>query len=71
MQLWAASVVLRRRDNSMSVNCNYVLIKIYGEGNPKRSHENLVNALRFADTPDKEPSKWVIKDIILIKQLGV
>lgn len=72
MPIYAATVTIRRRDNTHVKVVENIVVKGGNYDDMKRSPENLARAIKYAKMGKKEDeTRWVIIDIIIHKELGI
>lgn len=77
MPIYAATVVLRRKDNlSHRAVAESIVVVGSDMDSIKRNPDNLRRALRYmgigpaTKTPKQDPERWVIIDVVIIKKLS-
>lgn len=72
MPIYAATVTIRRRDNTNVKVIENIVVKGGNYDDMKRNPENLKRALKYANMGKREDeTRWVVIDIIIHKELGL
>ncbi len=72
MPIYAATVTIKKRDNTMTRTVENVVVSGDTQENMKRSFKNLQRAVRYSDlSKNEDVNRWLITDIIIHKELGL
>lgn len=72
MPIYAATVTIKKRDNTMTRIVENVVVVGDTQENMKRSFDNLKRAVRYSNLSKSEDiNRWLIIDIIIHKELGL
>lgn len=72
MPIYAATVTIKKRDNTMTRIVENVVVVGDTQENMKRSFDNLKRAMRYSTLSKSEDiNRWLIIDIIIHKELGL
>ena len=72
MGIYAGSVKIRKRDNTLSVTVDNIVISGDQEFDMKRNYDNLKRALKYMKGGNKKGEdfdRWVIVEIVIYKRL--
>lgn len=72
MGIYAGSVKIKKRDGTLSITVDNIVISGDQEFDMKRNYDNLKRALRYmkgGDRKGEDPARWVIVEIIIHKRL--
>ena len=68
---WIGSLTIRKRDHTLKVTVHNIILQGNSEYELKRNPRNITTALRYMEEKvEKEsPSRWVVVEFILHKEL--
>lgn len=75
MAIYVGTVTIRRRDNSIQVTVEHIVVVGREMDDMKRNPDNLVRALRYmggnrSRVSGEDPMRWVIIEVIVHKKLS-
>lgn len=68
---WIGSLTLQKRDHTLRITVDNIILEGNSEYEIKRNLRNITTALRYTERNivKDNPSRWVVRDFILYKQL--